>query len=125
MEQINLEKATAQQVFDYVVRKLFEQGCKSTVSNDGDLHCAYRGNDGTKCAGGWLIRDEQYNPKMEGYSWMVVVGMYDLCSNHMDLVTDLQDIHDSYGTQDWRKAFKYVAEKHHLNTKILEEVEIS
>lgn len=55
---------TPQKVFDYVVMKVYEQGCKSVDS----LSCAYRGNNNTKCAIGHLIPSNLYRKEFEGRS---------------------------------------------------------
>lgn len=41
---------TQQDIFNYVVAHLVEQG-KPSVSDNG---CAYRGDGGCKCAAGWV-----------------------------------------------------------------------
>ena len=51
-----------QDILEFVVKGLIAQGGPS-MKNGG---CAYRGNDGRKCAAGLLISDEFYLPLMEG-----------------------------------------------------------
>ena len=54
-----------QEVFDFVVGKLFEQGGKSLMDGNNDLICMYRGEGDRRCALGWLIPDSEYVPDME------------------------------------------------------------
>lgn len=111
-------KLTKQEVFDKVVAHLRKQGCKS-IDADG---CLYRGPDGTMCAAGCLIDDEDYHPFMEGYP---IILNLETCetggraaeavfqnTEHLDLVLDLQDIHDYRMVEQWEKGFAEVAWKH-------------
>lgn len=51
----------AQEMFETVARHLFAQGKRAGVENEeGDFSCLYRAPDGTKCAIGCLLTDEQY-----------------------------------------------------------------
>ena len=71
----DFEKLNSQQeIYDYVCEKLWEQGITSIMDNDKHdknsifhtpIICAYRGNNGTKCAIGFLIPDELYDVKFE------------------------------------------------------------
>lgn len=54
-----------QEIFDTVVTGLFEQGGPSM---DKYGACMYRGCNGRKCAAGWLIPDDLYDPSIEGNS---------------------------------------------------------
>jgi hypothetical protein len=54
---------TNQVTFDTVVRAIFAQGRPSVIPAEG---CAYRSNDGCRCAAGHLIPDTKYDPKFEG-----------------------------------------------------------
>lgn len=53
---------TKQEVFDIVYKGLAAQGWVRSISNDGG--CAYRGNEGRKCAAGYLFSDADLE-KME------------------------------------------------------------
>jgi len=50
------EGPTPQQLLDFVVGKLREQG-RPSVTENGEL-CLYRGPNGTRCSGGWVLPDE-------------------------------------------------------------------
>ena len=57
-----------QHIFDRVWNGLKEQGFVQSMSEVKDFgpRCAYRGDEGRKCAAGHLIPDEDYNPAYEG-----------------------------------------------------------
>jgi hypothetical protein len=74
----NLHEHTAQEVFDYVCRKVIEQGAPSVrfEANDEGA-CLYRGPNGTKCAVGFLIDDADYVPEFEaGYTARTLLRDY-------------------------------------------------
>jgi hypothetical protein len=58
-----------QEIFDTVVKHLANQqvASRKNALQDGNLMmvCAYRGDNGTKCAVGCLIKDEDYHTSME------------------------------------------------------------
>ena len=66
-----LPQATAQEVFDQVAKHLLTQMKKSVAkraaesASDSKDYCMYRGFDGTKCAAGCLISDDEYKPEFE------------------------------------------------------------
>lgn len=72
-------------------------------SQDG-FSCLYRGPDGTKCAVGCLIADEDYRPAME----REVVGLLDrdeipgLAGISLSVLQQAQRTHDHSPTGDWR-----------------------
>ena len=53
---------TPQEIFDYVIQRLLEQGKRSMAEEEG---CKYRGDGGTRCALGWLIPDARYHAEMD------------------------------------------------------------
>jgi len=86
-------------VFNYVIDHLRRQGLPSLASG----LCAYRGENGTMCAAGALMTDEEYDPRWE------LKMIDDLCRGnllpnllreriepHLDMVADLQKFHDNY-----------------------------
>lgn len=70
---------TNQEAFNIIVRHMRQQG-KRSMSSDIPGMCAYRGKDGTKCAVGALIPDEEYHPDMEGESVEWIGQAYQLKS---------------------------------------------
>lgn len=105
-----------QETFDKVVNHLRKQNCRCMDSQG----CAYRGENNMKCAAGFLIPDEVYSPELERESVRncgelsraghLIIGL----GHDIDLVFDLQLIHDGGETEDWEKEFKRVAEKYNL-----------
>lgn len=88
---------TNQELFDKVVREILSQGRPSTGRSG--LNCQYRGHDGARCAAGVLIRDEYYDPKIEGCTVgtaqaMLPAGACEWARDQLDLVRALQKAHD-------------------------------
>lgn len=55
-----------QQHFETMVRGLAAQGWEQSMRTaDYGPQCAYRGDEGRKCAAGHLLPDEKYSPDME------------------------------------------------------------
>ena len=92
----------AQEIFDTVVAHLYRQKVVSVMvyedSKIGTI-CAYRGENGTKCAAGVLIPDEYYKPEMENetifnltYSFKVP----DFLKTNLQLIRELQRLHDKH-----------------------------
>lgn len=91
------ETITAQEVLEQVVRGVVAQGVPSV---DAMGYCVYRGPNGLKCAAGQVIRDNEYDPLMEG----AVFGMThrkrefatpERLRPHVDLLQKLQEAHDN------------------------------
>lgn len=118
----NLAEATAQEVFDFVAYSLLKQGKKSegfdTTTNN--FLCFYRGDDNTKCAGGFLIPDEIYIKEMEGMNWVTLINQCEFSKNHQRLISELQGTHDTLSPDNWKMGLDTVAERHNLSSKALE-----
>ena len=71
---------TIQEVFDHVAAHLIKQGKQSLTdkkegySYSGIYGCAYRGVNGTSCAVGCLIPDDEYKVVIEGVSVIELLG---------------------------------------------------
>jgi hypothetical protein len=63
---IDISTATRQQMFDFMLNHLRNQGGPSVDEDFGDSACMYRGNNGRMCAIGCMIPDRLHNPKLEG-----------------------------------------------------------
>lgn len=116
-----LPQATAQEVFDQVAKHLLTQMKKSVAkwpverTAGSKDYCMYRGFDGTKCAAGCLISDDEYKPEFENHNWLHLSGSnYLVPEEHCHLITKLQDIHDCYEPEDWRVKLNNLAEKSNL-----------
>jgi hypothetical protein len=91
-----LPQCTEQEVFDHVVRGLASQGFERSM--DQDLQrCQYRGMDGAKCAGGWVMTDDEYRPEYDigKQGWDDLITYQGLPEAHSDLIYQLQEAHDS------------------------------
>lgn len=118
-----LAQATRQQVFDQVVTHMRAQKVQS-MREDGDA-CVYRAGE-LKCAAGCLMTDEEYNPLMDvqsgdngtefGTSWSSLINRELVPStDHDDLITRLQSIHDAYdGNLRWEARFEGLAKEYNL-----------
>jgi hypothetical protein len=113
---------TAQDIFDYVARKLMEQGGPSM--ND---HCVYRGKNGRKCAVGWLIDDSEYSSVMDESGPVESLAEEGLLpkrlAEHMRLLQSLQAAHDDASClwDTWPGKMRMVASNHSLSDAVLAE----
>ncbi|AGR47830.1 hypothetical protein SmphiM12_198 [Sinorhizobium phage phiM12] len=90
---------TRQEIFNTVWKGLESQGWNVSMTAESNHHttCAYRGANGRKCAAGWLIPDDEYEPSMEGM--MVLETDYfgnKFSPTTLEFIADLQDIHDQF-----------------------------
>ena len=109
----------AQEIFDYSVSKVIEQGVQA---RGAEYQCAYRGENGTKCAFGHLIPDALYKPSMEGINAMALLcrkliysvsnakALQPSLEVHMDLLDALQAAHDNISPNDFVPNFRRRAE---------------
>lgn len=117
--QLPTKDSTLQEIFDFVVLKLREQGAKS-MSPKGNpdsttgINCAYRGDKGRKCAAGHLIPDDQYHPSFEGSRARVLPYFRGWSEPARELVERLQSIHDFRKTTSWETEFQALAERNSL-----------
>ena len=81
-----------QEIFDYAIKHLKNQGTQSMVG-PGHGICGYRGHDGTMCAVGCLLADDEYEPDMEGKGVYKIV-LPPRLANHVFLLQELQRLHD-------------------------------
>jgi hypothetical protein len=112
-----------QEIFNKVARHLARQGRKA---RDEHGKCAYRGKGDLKCAVGCLIRDSEYDPRMEGDS---VDGLKkrDLLPNRLRraerLLMSLQSAHDdTYDGEGLARALADTARRHHLSAAALKKL---
>ena len=118
----------AQEIFNKVATHLFAQGERS-IETDFELPtCLYRGPNGTKCAVGALIPDEEYDERLEykGVRSLPSVAE-EIRQSHwrtyktpfidslneeqnspvFELLAGLQEVHDSIDSWDSTDAMKY------------------
>jgi len=130
-------ETSAQEVFDRVVTHLRAQNAKSISFNfdKKDMTCRYRGDNGTSCAVGCLIPDEDYDPIFEGINVCgftdptnnifslfkennkeeLLFKMKNMFKNHVKLLGELQYVHDQIPTKDWEVNFQRCAYDFKLN----------
>lgn len=108
---------TAQVLFDTVADHLIAQGRKSMRVNDGGRRlCAYRGDDGCKCAIGVLIPDADYTEAMEGSSIYDprVAAVVRIPNSLLLLANRLQGIHDHDAVEAWPRSLEGTAQHFEL-----------
>lgn len=128
---------TDQQVFDTVLTHLRRQGMRSATLEG----CAYRGENGNKCAVGILIPDALYTESIEnmGIGHITEMGGLEACLHreggrgdlarilhtfnftNLDLLGELQLAHDYHmplvngdSMQEWEAEMQKLAIKHSL-----------
>jgi hypothetical protein len=119
---------TLQESFDTVVTHLLTQNARSwldTVGTEGG--CAYRGENGMKCAVGCLIDDKEYSPDLENLNSYASPVQYAISrSGYLSENDDrgvalvygaLQCVHDTKEPKDWEKELKRVAKAYKLKFK--------
>ena len=106
-------------IIDLVETKLLEQGAKS-VKGGNDFKiinaCALRGDNGMKCAIGWLIPDDVYTPDLEVENpvlELIETGNYEKCFGEKfyektEILQELQHLHDHVDPWRWSKEFKRI-----------------
>lgn len=109
---------TLQEIFDIVANHLLTQGKKSMDSTG--RFCNYRGKDGTKCAAGVLIPDDQYCRHFEQLTWQELVQKRWVEGKFVFQIQILQKIHDEASNnpkqclESWKDDLKAFAEAHYL-----------
>lgn len=110
-----------QEIFDTVVNHLRQQGKRAY--NDSEQMCMYRGPDGTKCAAGVFITDEEYRPDLEGktITALITSGPFSdkyylpklaaLIGKYPELVLSLQSVHDQASVENWENMLFEVANR--------------
>lgn len=114
-----LADATEQEVFDQVAKHMLTQNKRSKdirgeLSYDG---CLYRSPDGLKCAAGCLIADDEYDPKFEKKDWVALTASFPdvIPLTHGELISDLQEIHDTVDVYYWKDYLIELTNKFDLN----------
>lgn len=112
---------TEQEVFNIVAAHMLKQNKRSIshIQSKGFVGCAYRGDNGLKCAAGCLIPDEIYNRDFESVSWPLLVVSHHFPYNHATLIARLQYIHDNYEPKNWREELTDLAIRYSLKPDVL------
>ena len=115
-----------QTIFNKVAAHLLAQGRPSLSAIMLGV-CAYRGEDGLRCAVGCLIDDAHDHEALEGYTiWDKSVGqavknslgLRHLPARTADLLGDLQHLHDLTPPEEWREGLKGLARQYDLELTV-------
>ena len=115
-----------QEIFDRAVCGVYSQGKKSISGEKFGQVCAYRGNNGLKCAIGHIITDEQIekykvdnSSSIDSFSEELIEV---ICSDDdaEEFLIQLQDAHDAASTSldfktDFLSRANFVATRFNLN----------
>jgi len=104
---------TLQETFDKVATHLLRQNARSESATT----CLYRGPNGLKCAVGCLIDDAVYSPEIEGFAVKDVACIKSALRKSgvptgrkaMDLLVNLQVLHDRFQPVLWREELAKIA----------------
>jgi hypothetical protein len=117
---------TDQEVLDRVAEHLLRQNERSYAHGI----CAYRGAGGLKCAAGCIIPDHLYSPDMEGTGQLRDYGVR--CAQvrdalgqvgaNVNLVADLQGIHDRVSPEYWPTHLRAFAKSRDLDDSVIDRV---
>ena len=119
-----------QEIFDKVATHLIAQGKQSLGARPvfiGDAGCAYRGADGTMCAAGCLIPDDEYRPEFETIPWVGIAKDVPSFANAPfevhNLIDSLQLVHDDENywetPETLKDALRVVANLYDLSSDVL------
>lgn len=124
---------TQQEIFDKVMRHLLTQGERSV---DREGHCAYRGDNGKKCAIGCLISDDAYNPDIEGrgisslevkaalrYSGYDYLASLSRTDTKAELLSSLRRMHDLILPREWPTMGRKLARAYNLSPAVIDNLE--
>lgn len=112
--QYDPSKMTAQEVFDAACDHLLEQNARSM--NSSNSTCVYKGPNGLCCgAAPFLVN---YDPEMEEITYDDIVNdnhpnhrAWKQPADHMDLIREIQRIHDIHEPDKWRFYLRRLADR--------------
>jgi hypothetical protein len=114
---------TPQKVFDFGAKHLLEQNKKSQKRD----FCAYRGPDGLACGAGCFIPESEYHWEFEEVSVNALDDqcgaspqILDFIDKNVELLQQIQVVHDGSPPSGWPINLEAVAEKFDLSTEFLE-----
>jgi hypothetical protein len=122
---------TLQEVFDTAAMHMLQQGeaAKNTSGN-----CFYRSPNGCRCPVGWLIPDNLYRPDLEGNivrslsiesvltsAGVLPIRMQGDYERYMDLLVELQQIHDNREPRQWKSYLISLAQRFNLEEIVAKE----
>ncbi len=121
---VEMKPLTRQAIFDKVATHLLTQKKKSLVKiNEGSYiaACAYRGDNGTMCAVGCLLTDNDIKLVKEGDSSDVVCETITRLGDFRDILYELQHLHDAYKPSKWINKLSLLATRECLNKDVLKQ----
>jgi hypothetical protein len=109
---------TAREIFEHVVVSLLRQGRSSrkqfhpNPKFNAGIRCAYRGDFGAKCSGGWVVPDSLYQPNLESRTIREIMPLLpETLHEHAGLLSSLQAAHDNAAIglsgQAWRTGLDF------------------
>jgi len=111
---------TIQEIFSKVESHLLTQNERS----ENELGCRYRSGE-LMCAVGCLITDDVYTPDIEGMcahslpvSVLKTIIKDDEMETGINLLGELQDLHDIYTVNTWRTKLNTIADDFNLKTSV-------
>ena len=113
-----------QTVFNKVAAHLLAQREQSLTA---DGRCAYRGQNGRRCAVGCLINDEHYHSALEDKTTPITeafkavensLGLPRLSPRLVFLLEELQVLHDHTPPSTWREELKELAHQYELELTV-------
>lgn len=106
-----INECSEQEILKFVAYNLVKQNATSTRKrSDGLPRCAYRGDNGLKCAVGFCIEDDEYDQAMEGQSVDgAAFGQFEISYDRRRLLSELQGIHDSHPEDCWQACIHSLA----------------
>ena len=122
-----MKTVTAQEVFDTVARHLLRQGRRAVNCRGDEQKCSYRAENGDQCAVGCLIPRRAYVPEMEEVGSAGLLFVF--CSErgqtwhvpylpHLDLLEDLQHLHDTLYPFAWQERLGDIAKLYGLKMPV-------
>lgn len=122
-------RSVLQVIYDKTIKHLTDQGSRSSNARG---KCVFRGENGTKCAAGLWIKDEDYKAGMENADLNDVADIFTIYniktfSNAIEvstaalyLINELADLHDGRNTKQgfYNKATS-IANNYKLSTSAL------
>lgn len=118
----SLPKAGSQRIFNFVARHLLKQGAQAELHNGT---CVFRSESGLKCAVGCLIPDSEYVDSMDMEA-TTITGLLQhfypdvtVSKDKLDLLRELQRVHDNTSTTLWPERLGDVAKLFNLNSDIV------
>lgn len=125
MKLQDLNNYELQEIYDVVTKHLLTQNAQCIAGDPytNNSICKYR-HEGMMCAVGVLIAEEDYSSKLEGQSVRELLTRFapmteTLTPTRINLLTWLQNIHDSYTIDEWKSCLESCAKHFNLNTEVI------